>query len=475
MRRLRPPRNVHAQNRRASLLFGLALLATGSVSCASDTPSTTEPLIAESSAAAEASLNDGNAIVVSNSAELLAALAPENAGRRILVRSGTYNISQPLVVPDHVTLEGEGVMLLDGSGLPTGFATGSSTAFIMTANMAGNLLTLGNGTTVRGLAIQDLAGRIGNAIGVVSRDAGDRVSATITEVEIFNPNAHALVPSGPSGCGVAVLTLNPNLGSDPPPHSSAAITAKITRSLIHSPSTGIGCGVFAFNFAPLASVSINLGSNVVGGGIIASGGVSRPDAVHDSRTVIQSHRNLYRDDSPNPCVSKHLGWNLQGGSGVPVPLQVGETERNAIRLSSLDDRIEGFTTAISAIGGRRFFASPTAGPTTGNSADLKLIGTTISTPSCGGASFVVDFRLAGAAVPNTSLVPGDGNTLRAVIRGVTASGARSNVYADVLAGSVASELGTGNRFEVVGNLQAFAQTNRGIDPAPGAEFFKGGK
>jgi hypothetical protein len=60
------------------------------------------------------------------------------------------------------------------------------------------------------------------------------------------------------------------------------------------------------------------------------------------------------------------------------------------------------------------------------------------------------------------------------MRGVTGSGSRSNTYADVLGptGPVAPEIqGTGNRLEFVGNLNAFGQTNRAIDPAPAPEFF----
>ena len=478
MRGLRPARDARTRTRRVCLLFALALFATGSVSCASEAPGPTEPRIAGRNAAANPSLHDENAIIVSSSAELVAALVPENAGRRIRVRSGVYDVSQPLFVPDGATLEGEGVMLLDDAGLPTGFTAATRTALTMTANTAGDVLTLGDGATVRRIAIEDLAGRVGNPIAVVSRDAGDRVSATIAEVDIGNPNAHTVAPSGPTGCGVTVLSQNPNLGSDPPAHAGAVISLTITRSLIRSPATGTGCGLFAFNFAPFASVSVTLTSNVVGGGIIANGGVSRPDAVHDSRTTIHSRRNLYRDDSPAPCVSRHLGWNVTGGSGTPVPLPIQETARNAVRLRSLHDRIESFTTAILAVGGRRFFASPVAGPTTDNSVDLALIGTTISTPACGGTLPVADFRLAGALVSNASLAPGNGNTLRSVIRGVTASGPRSNVYADVLGptGPLSPELqGTGNRLEIVGTLRAFARTNRAIDPAPGSEFFTGGK
>jgi hypothetical protein len=232
--------------------------------------------------------------------------------------------------------------------------------------------------------------------------------------------------------------------------------------------------LFAFNFAPSASVSVALAGNVVVGGIILSGGVSRPDAVHDSRTDILSSRNLYRNDSPDQCAPQRLGWNAQGGSGTPVPLTIGATERNVLRINSIDDRIEGFTTAVLAVGGRRFFAAPVAGPSTGNSVDLKLIGTAIKTPSCAGATPVADFRLAGALVSNASLVPGDGNTLHAVIRRVTGSGPRSNAYADVLGptGPVPAAIqGTGNRLDIAGSLKAFVRTNRAIDPAPGREFF----
>jgi len=474
MRDLRPASDHRPRNPGFTLTLAMALFAISAMGCATDTPNPTEPLVVGMNGTPGANVQDENAIVVSNSAELVAALVPENAGRRVRVRAGDYSLTQLLTVPDQVTLEGEGVMLFDDAGLPTGFAAGTRTTLTMTANSPGNVLTLGDGVTVRGIAIQDLAGRVGNSIGVFSRDADDRLSATIAEVEIVNPNNHTIVPAGPAGCAVAVVTQNPNLGVDPPPHAGAGIAARLTRSLVRSNATGTGCGLFAFNFAPAASVSVSLTDNVVVGGIILSGGVSRPDAVHDSRTEIQSKRNLYRNDSPNPCAPSRFGWNVQGGSGTPVPLGIAATERNELRIHSKDDRIEGFTTAVLAAGGRRFFAAPIAGPTTDNSIDLKLLGTTISTPSCGGATVVADFRLAGALVSGASLVPGDGNTLRAVIRGVTGSGSRSNTYADVLGptGPVAPEFqGTGNRLEIAGNQHAFGQTNRAIDPAPAPEFF----
>ena len=460
----------------ATRFIGVVLLAIATMSCRADDVNPTEPA-AEPHGQASSSSVDPAAIVVSSSAELEDALTPANAGRLIHISAGLYDLAEPLDVPDGVTLEGEGVMEFDDAKLPTGFAAGTRTTLRMTANVAGNILTLGNGVTVRRLAIEDLAGRAGNTIGIVSRDAGDSIRATLDENEIINPTPHTVIPAGPSGCGVAIVTQNPNLGSAPSPHASAAISARVTRSLIRSSTTGIGCGVFAFNFASLSTVSVALTGNVVGGGIIASGGVSRPDAVQDSRTDIQSHRNLYVNESPNPCAPARTGWNLQGGSGTPVAFVIGATERNTLRIHSQDDRIERFTTAVLGTGGRRFFGLPTAGPSTDNKVEMEVIGATISTPSCSAGTLVADFRLAGALVSNASFAPGDGNTLHAVIRSVTGSGVRSNLYADVLgpAGPVSgASQGSGNQLEFAGNLRAFEQTNDAIEPAPPAEFFTGG-
>src|SRR5215475_4680098 len=63
----------------------------------------------------------GHDIVVTSTAELEAALAPANAGATILVTAGEYDLGHPLTVPQDAKLLGEGVMLFDESGLPTGF------------------------------------------------------------------------------------------------------------------------------------------------------------------------------------------------------------------------------------------------------------------------------------------------------------------------------------------------------------------
>ena len=297
---------------------------------------------------------------------------------------------------------------------------------------------------------------------------GDHISASLVETEIVNPNPYTIVPQGSVGCGLMVFTQNPNLGAPPPPHDGA--TLEITHwsaPAIHSPANG-NCGVFAFNFAPNASVSLHFTNDVVGGGLNADGGVSRTDAVHDSRVLIVSTRTLYRDDHPAACSVGRVGWNLTGGSGAPVPVVLPATVGNTLEVRSLDDRIEGFATAVLATGARRFFAEPTAGPSSDNAIDLKLLRTSIETPACG-----TDLRLVGA-LAGGNFSPGDGNVVRARLRGVQGSGTRANVYADVLSltGPVSPELqGRGNQLEIVGSLQAFLATNSGVTPAPGAQFF----
>jgi hypothetical protein len=418
-----------------------------------------------------ASLQTDAAIIVSTSAELAAALTPENAGRRILARAGTYDLTAPLTVPDGATLEGEGVMQFDGAGLPAGFAAGGRTTLAMTANVPGTMLTLGNGAAIRRLQVTDLAGRGGNVVAVLSRRPNDRVAASVTESEIINLTPMGANPDGPTGNGILVLTLNPNLGAEPAAHESSTLTAVVTRSLIRSPAAGVG--VFAFNFAALGSVSVSLAGNVVGGGIVANGGVSRPDAVHDAMVTIESRRNLYRDDSSDPCATPHLGWNLTGGSGPLLPLPVPETSRNALRVHSVADRIEGFANGVVASGSRRFFPSPIAGPSSGNRIELELLGGTISTPSCGGAPFVRDFDLAGAFAGGDDFSPGEGNSVSVVLRGMTGSGARFNRYESALgpSGPLSRELQGDNRLEFAGSPRAFAATNAGVDPAPGAGLF----
>ena len=457
---------------RRSLPLLVVLLTGSTLGCANDVP--TAPTARTISESMQSTMIPAEAILVTNAAELAGALSPANAGRRIVVRAGSYVMSQSLIVPDATTLEGEGVMQFDAAGRPTGFEDGTRTVISATASVTGNLLALGDGSAIRGLAIEDFPGRAGSTVSVTSRSAGDRISAEIDRVEILNRTPYSVGLQGPNGCSIIVLTQNPNQGSAPPPHVDAQVSARITRSLLRSPALGLGCGLFAFNFAPLANVSVALSDNIVSGGVIAAGGVSRGNSVYDSKTTITSHRNLYREGNGSPCTVRRTGWNIQGGAGAPIAVGVATTARNQLVMHSRDDRLEGFTTGILGSGGRQFFATAIAGATSDNTLDLQLIGTTIATASCADPRPSVDFRLGGALVTNASIVPGDGNTLRAVFRGVTASGVRANTYGDVLGptGPQSAALsGSGNMLRFVGNPTAFAQTNSAIEPSPGAQFF----
>lgn len=414
-----------------------------------------------------------NAATIGSAAELLAALTPANAGRRIHLRAGTYDIRQPLVVPDGMTVEGEGVMVLDATGRPTGFRAGTATVLRMTSDVGGDVLTLGDGVTLRNVEVADFAGRSGNVIGVASRRPGDRVLATIVESIILNPNPSSIGGGGQLGSALWIATQNPNLGADPPPHARSAITVRVARSIIRATAGGIGW--FAFNFAPSSSITLALTHNVIGGANLANAGVSRPDAVHDAEVRIASDSNIYRSDWDDPCASPLVGWDLTGGSGAPVPMpHLAPTVRNTLRVRSVGDRIERFTTGIHATGSRRFFGDGLNAAPAGNRIELQLLGTTLSTASCAGRIRAADLDLTGAATQPGVLNPGDGNTVRVELRGVTGSGARSNRYRDVgiMSGAETRRIGgSGNRLIFVGDPGTFARDNHGIDPAPDPRLF----
>jgi len=197
---------------------------------------------------------------------------------------------------------------------------------------------------------------------------------------------------------------------------------------------------------------------VIGGGLNATGGVGWPDAVTGASVTIQSRRNLYRSDSPLPTA---IGWTLFGGADVPSPIIVSQASTfNSLQIHSNDDTIEGFATGISAAGARRF--GSLSEPMSSNSVDMNLHGTRLVTTTS-------DLRLFGA-VSFAIVSTGDENTLHVVVSQATGSGPRANQYADSRTPSMGN-LGTGNRLEIVGNANAFDQTNNGFVPPPPPEFF----
>ncbi len=398
-----------------------------------------------------------NTIVVTTSAELAAALSPANAGARIHVTAGEYVVSAPLVVPNDATLEGEGVMTFDGSGLPAGFEPAGRTLIRAVPGFAGDMLTLGDGVSVRSLAVEDAAGRSGNLIAVLSRAPGDSISAQVDECEMINPNPNGIAPSGPTGASLVAVTRNPNLGQDPPAHAGSDISVRMTRSLVRS--AGGGAGVFAINFATESAIGLVLERSIIGGGVITTGGVSRPDAVTGASVSIESRRNLFRSDSAVPGA---LGWNLIGGAGSPAFPSAPSTS-NVLRMHSMDDTIDGFVGGIVARGGQRFLAA--SGPSSSNGIDLQLVGLHVRTAADPAAS---DLELYGALSAVAGVSPGDDNVVRVLARQSTGGGPLLNVYADSIGG------GAGNRLRIVGSARAFEKTNDGFEPPPPAEFFESG-
>jgi hypothetical protein len=398
-----------------------------------------------------------SAIVVSSVAELQAALVAANAGSTILVEPGSYVIGAPLIVPDGVTLEGHGVML--GHELPTGFEPGTETRILAAAGFAGDLLTLGDSVTLRGLIIEDVAGRLGDVVAIGSSGAGSEIAASIEECEIRNPKAAGVNASGPTGRAIVIL-------SRAAAHEGSVLSLDMTRSIVRST---LGAHVlFGNNFAARSSIYLTLTGNVVAGTTSLTGGVARPVEVRGSGITLTSKRNLYTATG----TPAQIGLHLIGGSDSPAPGSVAAGSiANSIAFHSTHDRVEGFRTGILAIGGRRW--NTTTGLSSDNRADLNLQGLHIATTGSGAADW--KFHAAETGGASLEILPGNGNSVRVLARGVTGSGTRLNSYRYVSGPALPANQGVGNRLEIVGNLQAFNKTNTAIDPAPPAEFFTSGK
>jgi hypothetical protein len=396
-------------------------------------------------------------IVVTTAAELVAALTADPVDPTIFLQRGTYLLDHGIKVPDGTALIGEGAMLYDDdSGLPTGFVAETRTVIAAIPGVTGDFVTLGDGASLQGLVVQDIVRPAltgGSVVVVSSRNPSDSVSTQVAECEIINPNP-VTGPglTGPVGRGLMAITRNGVGGA--PPHEQSLVSVHLSQSIIRSP--GGGDGIFAINLTSGSHIELHLRRNVIGK-LGANGGVSRQDSTVGATTLIQSTGNLYRADNPAPTV---IGWQLNGGSDAPMlaPLIAGETLNNKLSIHSVDDRIEGFGRAIVATAGMRMSAA--AGVISSNEMELILEGTRV-------VSTVSDFQLFGA---RNLLGIANGNELRVTMRHVIGSGSRTNTYGDA-----ASNLGTGNRLFIAGNVNAFSRTNEAILPMPGEDFFTGGR
>jgi hypothetical protein len=412
---------------------------------------------------------------VSSSAQLVAALHPGSAGRRIRILRGEYDVDRPLVVPDGATLEGEGVMVVGPDGLPAGFAPGTESTLRATGAFKGHLLTLGHGSAIRGLRLLDVGNaapqpalRRGNVVYLASRAPRDVIAASIDDCEMEADQAIGFSEVGPHGHALVVLTLNPNLAAPPAAHEGARVELAVRRSVVR---TRVGAAVFANNFAPRGEIRLLLEGNRFEGYLIASGGTTRPEQVHDSRVVIESQGNLYRRTGLD-----RFGWHLVGASTPPhlqeAPGQGGT--RNSLRMISRDDRIEGFRVGIQASAARRL--GLTSEPLSDNRLEIDLRGSRIMTEGDAAADLVLRATVSEIEQERAAmeLAAGDRNVLRLQMSGVTGSGQRRNVFADVVGPLEPANFGTGNQLQVVGGSETFRRSNQSIEPPPGPQHFVGG-
>ena len=397
-------------------------------------------------------------IVVTTSAELLAALAA-GTDLNIFMQSGTYQLSQAIRVPENTALIGEGTMLYDDSGLPTGFIPESRTVIAAAPGVTGDFVTLGDGASLQGLVIQDVVRPAltgGVVVMVTSRGPSVSVSVQITGCEIVTPNPRGATTTGPTGHGLSAITRNSPLAGGGVAHEQSLVSVHLTRSIIRAP--GGGDSIFTLNYASGSHIGLHLRQNVLGR-LGANGGVSRPDSTVGATLSIQSSGNLYRADTATTL----SGWTFNGGSDAAagLGLSAGPTLNNKLSMHSVDDRIDGFARAIAATAGNRM--SALAGAISSNEVELILHGTRL-------ASITSDFQLFGARSLPVGVATGDGNELRVTIHQVIGSGPRTNTYGDFT-----QSPGIGNRLLFTGNLNAFSHTNEAILPLPGAQFFTAGR
>jgi hypothetical protein len=363
-------------------------------------------------------------------------------------------------------------MRFDAQGLPEGFAPGTETVLVASAQRETDVVTLGDGTRLRQLRIEgsipaasggDQAG--GNVVAIASRRPRDRVRATLERCEIINHFDSSALPAGPGGRAIVILTRNPGAGR--PPHDGAQLAVAIDRTLVRNALASNS--VFAINFASDGAIALDFERNRLEGVLSVAGGVGRPNRVRGASVVLRSRGNLYLNtggDYPN-------GWQILGASVAPHREIAGEgTESSSVRIESQNDRIEGFRVGIQAAAGRLVGRRP--GTVVGNRAELLLDGIRIRTAGDGAA----DLHLHGALFEpgsETATEPearsnAEHNVLRVSIKGSSGSSARGNLYAHAWLSDV-PDTGHDNRLEIVGSRAEFLESNVGFDPAPDARLF----
>jgi hypothetical protein len=423
--------------------------------------------------ATPACLAGGPTVDVATAAGLREALASVASGTTVRLAPGEYELAGPLIVPDHVVVEGSGHMSLDSRGRAAGLRDDRSSTLRVLGAWSGNAIELGNGAALRRLRVMDETGRDGgpvdrgsarNLVVVASRGPGDRVEASLVECELSTQQPFGIGGEvGPLGRAVGVWTRN--RAGDGPPDADASAGLTIERSVIRAPRSN---ALFAINFAPRGKVEVVLQDSRLEGVLSAAGGASLEDPVTRAQTTFRSSHTDYVAGQ-----FTRFGWQLVGGSGRPHPgaTTSAGTQDSELRVTSDGDRILGFNTGILAAAGRR--VGNLSEPSSGNRLDLDLRGLTISTEGEGAA----DLRWYGALSEpplggGERLPPGEHNVLVARITGSRGSGPRANDFAHLEGpADPDGEPAAGNRLVVEGAPEAFLGDNQDFSPGPGDTFF----
>ena len=186
------------------------------------------------------------------------------------------------------------------------------------------------------------------------------------------------------------------------------------RSIVRSPGGGIG--VFAINFASHGEIGLDLQRNLIGGELILTGGVSRPDAVTGASMTVHSRRNLYQDQSG---LANTDGWNLIGGT-LPPGSSSRPSTSTRFEMFSQDDTIREFDGHLRW---RGTTVSSDLGPSASNRLEMELHG-------LGVQSAATDLTFFGARSFAAGVSPGDDNTVHLLLRQSTGSGPRANLFGD---------------------------------------------
>lgn len=406
---------------------------------------------------------------VRNTAELLTALDDVHAPATVRLLAGDYPVLQPLLVPDGVVIEGAGTMATR-DGRAEGFADGPTSVIRAAASFEGDLVTLGNGSALRGLLILDQMPdrgaplRLGNAVAVVSRSAQDRMSARIEHCEVVTGGSSGVSPRGPVGHAVVVLTRSPALGTAGDPHSGASVALQVEDSVVRAQDVAF----FVLNFTADSEIDVVLSRNLVSAALIAAAGTSRPQLVSGSRVRVRSIGNRFH---PSPGGMAEFGWMLFGGSSPH--LQAPDTpgpRNNVLRMESSGDRIEGFRIGILAAGARRRIEG--SGPLYDNRAELDLSDLAIAAPDRDALGVALHGAISGTGLVDDPGFPaGERNQLTVRMTSVRFEGPPGlNRYSANFGDSSDDASAGTNRLVIAGSVDRFRIENPGLPSPPAHDF-----